>query len=307
MSEGGELHLFVPRARTQAIETSLSLLAKMATVSGHVTKTNFSLDRAPEGVAHVLAIGAYGDMPEATVRAAGLDPAMLSKAWQGTPASPAPVSATAQAVQVASIGSQIELPHASLANVEPAASTGSLSSQIAQSGGRLSEAAGLIGSIRSTGIEAYARMAMDSVEGVVLQSLERAWPRDAADHADHRRDPWTDPRGRAGRPDEGPRRRLGRQADAAGRVDHGHPGPEPGGTLQQRLHAPVGVPLAAAGRPGGRVQRQRRHRRDPRVRTDLAGSHRFPGPGKPAAHRGRLAVPQRPVLPRGSCSGSSWC
>ncbi|MET0430090.1 MAG: cellulose biosynthesis cyclic di-GMP-binding regulatory protein BcsB, partial [Microvirga sp.] len=77
VSEGGELHLFVPRGRTQALETTLALLAKMANTSGHITKTSFALDRAPEGVAHVLAIGAYGDMPEATVRAAGLDPAML--------------------------------------------------------------------------------------------------------------------------------------------------------------------------------------------------------------------------------------
>ena len=189
LSEGGELNLFVPRARTQALETSLSLLAKMATISGHVTKTSFALDRAPEGVAHVLAIGAYGDMPEATIRAAGLDPAMLSKAWQGTPASPAPVSATAQAVQVASIGNQIELPHAVLANVEPAASTGSLSSQIAQSGGRLSEAAGpdrQHQEHRDRGLCADGHGQRRRRRHAVPRA---GWARDAADHADHRRDP----------------------------------------------------------------------------------------------------------------------
>ncbi|MBM6593211.1 cellulose biosynthesis cyclic di-GMP-binding regulatory protein BcsB [Microvirga pudoricolor] len=174
MSEARDLNLFVPRARPQALETSLSMLAKMASLSGQVTKASFHLDRAPEGVAHVLAIGAYGDMPEATIRAAGINPAKLSQAWQGAPAQAAPVSSLGQAVQVASIGEQVSLPDAILAKAEQTASVGSLTSQIAQASGPLSDAAGFIGNIRSTGLEAYARSAFAGLQDVVMHSLDRA-------------------------------------------------------------------------------------------------------------------------------------
>ena len=95
--------------RNQAVEAALTALAKMASVSGLETKAQFTLDFVPAGTPHVLAFGAYDDMPEATLRAAGLDPDKLRRAWR-QPASRMPdVAALKYRVQVASAGKAVEL------------------------------------------------------------------------------------------------------------------------------------------------------------------------------------------------------
>jgi hypothetical protein len=108
LSSTKELFVFVPKARHEAVETALTALAKMASVSRLETRAHFSFDLIPAGTPHVLALGAYEDMPEATLRAAGLDPEKLRRVWQ--PLTKAPeVAALKQRVQVASAGEAVGL------------------------------------------------------------------------------------------------------------------------------------------------------------------------------------------------------
>ena len=118
--------MFVPKARHEAVETALTALAKMATVSRHETKAHFAFDMVPAGTTHVLALGAYDDMPEAILREAGLDLDKLRRAWR-QPASRMPESMAAQQrVQVASVGNAIELSTNNSTAQTSVESTGSL-------------------------------------------------------------------------------------------------------------------------------------------------------------------------------------
>lgn len=127
LSETGDLTVFVPKARHQAVETALTTLAKMASVSRRETRARFTFDLVPAGTPHVLALGAYEDIPEATLRAAGLDPEKLRRAWL-QPASRAPdVAFTKQRVQLASVADTLELSPGTPTGRVTADTTGSLS------------------------------------------------------------------------------------------------------------------------------------------------------------------------------------
>jgi cellulose synthase operon protein B len=109
LSSSNELMVFVPKARHEALETALTALAKMASVSRLETKAQFTFDLIPVGTPHVLALGAYEDMPEATLRAAGLDLDKLRRVWR-QPVTKAPeVAAVKQRLQVASAGEVVGL------------------------------------------------------------------------------------------------------------------------------------------------------------------------------------------------------
>jgi len=109
LSKAGDLTVFVPKARHEAIETALTALAKMATVSRHETKAHFAFDMVPTGTAHVLALGAYDDMPEAILRESGLDVEKVRRAWRQPASRLSEMMAVQPRVQVASIGKSIDL------------------------------------------------------------------------------------------------------------------------------------------------------------------------------------------------------
>jgi len=133
LSKGGDLTVFVPKARHEAIETALTALAKMATVSRHETKAHFAFDMVPTGTPHVLALGAYDDMPEAILRESGLDVEKLRRAWR-QPASRLPEMTAAQPrVQVASIGKSIDLSLNNQSERTSVENTGSLAATVATS------------------------------------------------------------------------------------------------------------------------------------------------------------------------------
>ncbi len=108
LSREKDLTLFVPKARHEAVETALTILAKMATVSGQEIRARLVYDIVPPGTQHLLALGSYDDMPEAILREAGLDPEKLRRIWQQT-AQKGPEIASRQVVQVASIGESAAL------------------------------------------------------------------------------------------------------------------------------------------------------------------------------------------------------
>ncbi|MET0526929.1 MAG: cellulose biosynthesis cyclic di-GMP-binding regulatory protein BcsB [Microvirga sp.] len=98
----GELAVFIPKARAEAIDASLTVLAKMASVSGHATKVNVGFDRPPAGARHVLAVGSLGDMPDSALEAAELEPQKLRRAWSGELTSELPAG-NASRIRLASI------------------------------------------------------------------------------------------------------------------------------------------------------------------------------------------------------------
>lgn len=109
LSDAGDLTVFVPKARHEAIETALTTLGKMAGVSRHETKAHFVFDMVPAGTPHVLALGAYDDMPETILRASGLNVDRLRRAWH-PPASQISEKLVVQPrVQVASAGNTVPL------------------------------------------------------------------------------------------------------------------------------------------------------------------------------------------------------
>jgi cellulose synthase operon protein B len=109
LSKAGDLTVFVPKARREAIETALTALAKMAGVSRRETRAHFAFDVVPAGTPHVLALGAYDDMPETVLRESGLDVDKLRRAWRQS-ASRIPEMVAAQPrVQIASVGTAIPL------------------------------------------------------------------------------------------------------------------------------------------------------------------------------------------------------
>jgi cellulose synthase operon protein B len=174
LSPSREIHVFVPKARVEAVEASLTMLAKMASVSRQQAKPVYGFDRAPEGASHVLAFGAYVDMPEATIRAAGLDPVTLGKPGQDLQADAARTDAAAMPIRVASIGDQLSLPRAEpFAKADPEAMAPSreplartsvqptdlLSAMKAREGwsmqGRLGD---VLGTLRAQGMAAFDRL-----------------------------------------------------------------------------------------------------------------------------------------------------
>jgi hypothetical protein len=109
LSAPEDLHVFVPKARLEALEASLGLFAKIAAVSGRESSVSFTFDRPSDEIAHVLAIGAYQDVPEALANKAGLDSDVLREAWKSPAPAPAPVSSLPGPIQVASAGGPIEV------------------------------------------------------------------------------------------------------------------------------------------------------------------------------------------------------
>ncbi|HLM41204.1 MAG TPA: cellulose biosynthesis cyclic di-GMP-binding regulatory protein BcsB, partial [Microvirga sp.] len=131
LSGSNELMIFVPKGRHEAVEAALTALAKMASVSSLEAKARFTFDVVPAGTPHVLAFGAYDDMPEATLRAAGLDPDKLRRAWRQPATNTPDVAVLKNRVQVASMGDAVEfasnLPNGRM-NVESTASLPAASS-----------------------------------------------------------------------------------------------------------------------------------------------------------------------------------
>jgi hypothetical protein len=109
LSKAGDLTVFVPKARQEAIETALTALAKMAGVSRHETKAHFAFDVVPAGTPHVLALGAYDDMPEAILRESGLDVDKLRRAWRQSASQIPEMMAAQPRVQIASVGNSVPL------------------------------------------------------------------------------------------------------------------------------------------------------------------------------------------------------
>ncbi|WP_230533050.1 cellulose biosynthesis cyclic di-GMP-binding regulatory protein BcsB [Microvirga roseola] len=175
LSASKELHVFVPKARREAIAASLTMLAKIASVSRIPTKAKFTFDRMPEGADHVLAFGAYDDMPEATVRAAGLDPAKLGKIGPRLSPDAPRIGVVAKPIQVAFIGDEI---HLSPSDAEPKDVQRSLpSSSLIQLAEAAREGSGLLGAVKSvdgSDLMGHARSAVDWIRNATAGSLHRA-------------------------------------------------------------------------------------------------------------------------------------
>lgn len=175
LSRSADLTVFVPKARPEAVETALTALAKMASVSRDETKVRFAFDMVPAGTPHVLALGAYDDMPEATLKAAGLDPEKLRRIWRH-PATRAPVVATTMPrVQVASVGEAVELAPNGLGGRVNVDSTGSLT--LAASPGAPSQSSKLLKVFdnENTGwLQDHVKSAFASVTKLVSGSVSHA-------------------------------------------------------------------------------------------------------------------------------------
>jgi hypothetical protein len=174
MSAGNDIGVFVPQGRIGALNAALTMLAKMASVSGQVTRATFSFDRAPEKTAHVVAFGAYDDIPEATLRAAGLDPADLRKAWQSSATGAPDVTESRPPVKVASIDSVIELDPKAL-NPKPVVGSDSPSPARSLTMAPAQEQAPDLKSAfeqgRSSWVQDFARPAFEALSKAKLTSL----------------------------------------------------------------------------------------------------------------------------------------
>jgi hypothetical protein len=145
----------------------------MASVSRLETRAQFSFDLVPAGTPHVLALGAYEDMPEATLRAAGLDPEKLRRVWQ--PVTKAPeVAAMKQRVQVASAGEAIEL-GMSIPKVRVSVdSTGSLTPATSLAApSQLSEMSRVFDSSSSDWLRGYAHSTIGSFSNLISDAVSR--------------------------------------------------------------------------------------------------------------------------------------
>lgn len=174
MSAGNEIGVFVPQGRLGALNAALTMLAKMASVSGQVTRATFSFDMAPEKTAHVVAFGAYDDLPEATLRAAGLDPADLRKAWQRSATGAPDVAESRPPFKVASIDSVIELDPKAL-NPKPVVGSDSpppaRSLTMAPAQEQASDLKSAFEQGRSSWIQDYAQPAYEALSKAKLISL----------------------------------------------------------------------------------------------------------------------------------------
>ncbi|WP_201839771.1 cellulose biosynthesis cyclic di-GMP-binding regulatory protein BcsB [Microvirga zambiensis] len=185
LSKAGDLTVFVPKGRQEAIETALTALAKMATISRHETKARFAFDVVPSGTSHVLALGAYDDMPEAILREAGLDLDKLRRAWR-QPASRMPESMAAQQrVQVASVGNAIPLSTNNPSAQTSVDNTGSLpvvSSPVAapQPSGMLK----VFDSEGSNWLHHYVQSAKEAISKLMSGTINHASLRDVGKRAD---------------------------------------------------------------------------------------------------------------------------
>jgi hypothetical protein len=175
LSGANDLTVFVPKARHEAVETALTTLAKMATVSGRETKARFTFDIVPSGTKHVLALGAYDDMPEATLRDAGLDAEKLRRVWRQTaPKSPA-VAGGGQLVQVASIGETIEIASSLSSGKGHVESTGSVGkSALKDSQAQSSSMMNVFGQSGGGWLGGYAKSMFGAFSGLASEMLGKS-------------------------------------------------------------------------------------------------------------------------------------
>lgn len=107
------LQIYLPNPNGDSIEASLSLVAKIAAVSGRATPVTYAFDRVAETTSHVIAIGALSDIPPATLEAAGLNVESLRRLWQGgepavEPAEPK-LQTSSKGFRVAAVGNDFTL------------------------------------------------------------------------------------------------------------------------------------------------------------------------------------------------------
>jgi len=176
MSRASDLVIYVPNARPEAVEAAMSALAKMASISRSETKARFSFDLVPAGTAHTLAFGAYDDMPESVLRAAGLDSTKIREVWR-RPGSRIPEIAEAiPRVKVTSVGLPLDLSPPVAGEPTSREITGSLALSDASQGSKMLK---LFDGRESTWLYGYARSALDTasrfVDKVVAQ-INALWP-----------------------------------------------------------------------------------------------------------------------------------
>lgn len=109
LRDGTLIH--IPNPSAEVMEATLSLLAKIAAVSGEVTPITFAFEQGVQPASHTITIGALADIPATTLAAAGLSLESLRRTWQiGTPAAPVPqAEVPAVPVRVAAAGSVIPI------------------------------------------------------------------------------------------------------------------------------------------------------------------------------------------------------
>jgi hypothetical protein len=101
------LELFLPHADPETVEAAFGLVARITAIAGRLQPVAFSFERPRESAAHVLTIGALGDVPPATLAAAGLDAEALQRIWRGAGESDLDQQAALGPVRVAFVGSDL--------------------------------------------------------------------------------------------------------------------------------------------------------------------------------------------------------
>ncbi|WP_210495972.1 cellulose biosynthesis cyclic di-GMP-binding regulatory protein BcsB [Microvirga antarctica] len=169
-----ELSVFIPKGRSEAIDASLTVLAKMASVAGHPTTVNVGFEQPPQSGSHVLAIGAFGDVPDAMLRAAELDPDKLRSAWQGTTTGAVQTSSNPERIKVASMDASGELVVPSRrVPTDPPVATSSLHDQLANTQSSLGGLKTLVGSTSSDWLTRHVGSVFATASDIVTEPLRR--------------------------------------------------------------------------------------------------------------------------------------
>jgi hypothetical protein len=174
LSGAEDLTIFVPKARHEAVETALTALAKMATVSGQETKARFTFDIVPSGTKHVLALGSYDDMPEATLRDAGIDAEKLRRAWRQSAPKSHDVAKGSQLVQLASMDETVELGSSLVSGKAHVESTGSVAKLASK--GNLSLPSSMMNVFEQNGggLGSYVRSTFGAFSGLVSEVVGKS-------------------------------------------------------------------------------------------------------------------------------------
>lgn len=80
--DGKPQQIYLPRPTPELVDSALTLLAKIASVSGRVSPVGFTFERPEERRGHTITLGALNDVPPAVLAAAGLDGEALLRAWR---------------------------------------------------------------------------------------------------------------------------------------------------------------------------------------------------------------------------------
>jgi cellulose synthase operon protein B len=104
-----DLAIFVPAQNHDAQQAALTLVAKIASISGAVTRGAFTFHR-PEGVRHVIAVAPIDMMSDAVLKEAGLDSAALRQAWQSSTGPVAARFGEHAPIRIAQLGGSLPSP-----------------------------------------------------------------------------------------------------------------------------------------------------------------------------------------------------